>query len=218
MARPAAGYQLASGEKCPGTTTVIGRFKNSGALIGWAYKQGKAGVPLYESRDKAADIGTLAHEMVEARIHRRDPQAVLAGKDDETATKARSAFSAYERWAEKSKIVIVETEAVLVSEQYRFGGTLDALGMIGNELCLLEWKSAAGIYTDFLVQMAAYKHLWEVNHPEAPITGGCHLLRFAKEFADFSEHHYVDLSDAWEQFTLFRRAYEIDKQLEKRAK
>ena len=34
--RPKAGYKNAAGEKVPGVTTVIGRFKDSGALLHWA--------------------------------------------------------------------------------------------------------------------------------------------------------------------------------------
>jgi hypothetical protein len=41
MARPTHGYVNAAGEKIPGTTTIIGRFKESGGLIQWAYARGK---------------------------------------------------------------------------------------------------------------------------------------------------------------------------------
>ena len=45
------------GTKIPGTTTIIGRFKESGGLLQWAFKQGKAGkAHLYEEAEKAADI------------------------------------------------------------------------------------------------------------------------------------------------------------------
>ena len=128
-----------------------------------------------------------------------------------------SAFNAYQQWQANFKVEIVSQEIQLVSEKYRYGGTPDAVGMVGNQLVLLDWKTSNGIYTDYLVQLAAYKNLWEENFPERPLTGGFHLLRFAKEHGDFGHHYFADLDNAWRQFLLFREAYEIDKELKKRA-
>ena len=58
MPTPRNGYYLKDGTRVPGTTTVIGRFKESGALLRWAFQQGKDGKnDLYEDRDKAASFG-----------------------------------------------------------------------------------------------------------------------------------------------------------------
>jgi len=62
--------------KIPGTTTVIGRFKDSGALIYWANKEGLEGRPIRgpeSASAQACDIGTLAHAMVEADIRGTTP-------------------------------------------------------------------------------------------------------------------------------------------------
>jgi hypothetical protein len=77
MPTPLKGYRNSKGEKVPGTTTIIGRFKESGGLIQWAYNRGKDGLELYESRDKAAELGTIVHSMVEAYIRGEDPMEVL---------------------------------------------------------------------------------------------------------------------------------------------
>jgi len=110
---------------------------------------------------------------------------------------------------------IVEQETPLVSEKYQFGGTLDAI-MVNGELALGDWKTSNAVYPDHIIQLAAYWKLWEENNPDRPITGGFHLCRFAKEHADFAHHFWADLTDAWEQFKLFRVAYDIDKKLKKR--
>jgi len=64
MARPASGYRLKDGTRVPGVTTIIGRFKDSGGLLYWAFEQGQAAERgeisnLYDKRDEAADAGTL---------------------------------------------------------------------------------------------------------------------------------------------------------------
>ncbi len=216
MPTPSKGYFLKDGSRVPGTTTIIQRFKESGALMQWAFRQGQSGAPsLYSEAEKAAEIGTAAHSMVEQAVKGEEVTCPIA--DSEMAAKAWSSFEAYKRWAENFAVKIVAQEIQLVSEQYRYGGTPDAIGLIGNQLALLDWKTSNGIYTDYLVQLAAYKNLWEENYPDRPLTGGFHLLRFAKEHGDFGHHYFANLDNAWRQFVLFREAYEIDKELKKRA-
>ncbi|MGH6794635.1 MAG: PD-(D/E)XK nuclease family protein [Methylocella sp.] len=215
MPHPKSGYFLANGAKCPGTTTIIGRFKDSGALIKWAYDQGKSGLNLYETRDKAAEAGTLAHAMVEARIKGEKLETPLA--DAGVLQKAIAAFGAYESWAKGNRLRVVEQEMLLVSEKHRYGGTPDAIGELDGVLCLLDWKTSNAVYSDHLLQLAAYKILWEENHPDRLLTGGFHLCRFAKEHGDFAHHFYPNLDEAAEMFLHLRAAYEIDKQLKKRA-
>lgn len=214
MAHPIGGYKI-DGKRVPGVTTIIGRFKDSGGLLYWAFDQGKAAErgeieKLYDKRDEAAQSGTLAHSMVEAHIR---GEKLPEGPQD-----AKNAFQAYLSWESMTRLKIVEQEMPLVSEKYRFGGCPDAIGEIDGELCLVDWKTSSGIYTDFLIQLAAYKYLWEEAYPNKLLTGGFHLCRFAKSHGDFSHHYYPNLDEAWEQFLLFRRAYEIDKELKKRAK
>ena len=224
MAHPKSGYKNAAGEKVPGVTTVIGRFKDSGALMYWACEQGKAIERgeierLYDKRDAAAESGTLAHSMVEAHIA-GDPQPTLenAGVPVETFSEALKAYGAYLNWESMTNIRIVEQELRMVSELYQFGGCPDAIGEINGELCLLDWKtsSGSGVYVDYLLQLAAYKQLWDENHPDRPITGGFHLCKFSKTGAAFGHHYYQELDLALEQFLLLLKAYKNDKVLSKR--
>jgi hypothetical protein len=221
---PTAPYYLKDGSRVPGTTTIIQRFKESGGLMQWAFKQGQSGaLRLYDEAEKAAEIGTVAHAMVEAFIDGKSEaecQQLARTLPPEAEPKVMSAFTAYKTWQSNFQVEIVCKEIHLVSEKYRYGGTPDAIGLVGAQLpilALLDWKTSNGIYTDYLIQLAAYKNLWEENFPERPLTGGSHLLRFAKEHGDFGHHYFADLGNAWRQFLLFREAYEIDKELKKRA-
>lgn len=218
MPTPRAGYKLKDGSSVPGTTTIIGRFKDSGGLLFWAFAQGKSGkARLYEESEAAADVGTLAHAMVEAHIKKRPEVKPPEAMAKELVEKAENAFLAYLTWEKQTHLHILATEVMLVSEQHRFGGTPDAIGEMGDEMCLLDWKTSNAVYTDHLIQVAAYRALWEENYPEQRLTGGFHILRFAKEHGDFAHHHYPNLDEAWRQFLLFREAFDIDKALKKRA-
>ena len=220
MPRPHKGYFTKDGKPCPGVTTIIGRFRESGGLLFWACEQGKAIErgeikALYDKRDEAAEAGTLAHSLVEAHINGL-PLPVMPAND--IGKKAEQGYANYVRWAEDNRIQIMKQEMVMVSEVYRYGGCPDALGIDSRgDLCILDWKtSTTGPYTDWILQLAAYKILWLENHPFEPITGGFHLLKFSKENADFSHFYWSELDEAEEYFLLLVRAYELDKLLKHR--
>ena len=221
MAHPKGGYKV-DNKRVPGVTTVIGRFKDSGGLLYWACEQGKAIErgeieKLYDKRDAAAESGTLAHELVELHI-KGEPITVSDDYPEKTRAEAQAAFKAYLSWESMTRMVIVEQEMPLVSKKYKFGGCPDAIGLINDELCLVDWKTSNAIYTDYLIQIAAYKYLYEENNPDKKLTGGFHLCRFAKSHGDFAHHYFPELDLAWEQFKLFLQAYQNDKELKKRAK
>jgi hypothetical protein len=228
MATPTHGYKL-NGERIPGTTTVIGRFKESGGLLQWAFKQGQSGASnLYENRDKAADIGTAAHSMIEAHINGGDTLAALAefNLPDEDYAKAQNAFKQYLQWEKLTNLKFISKyqEIQLISPEYKFGGTPDAIGEIDGEIVLLDWKTSNGVYQDYIIQLAAYRHLinegvrMDTGEPlPFKVSNSAHLLRFAKEYHDFGHHYFGDLDVAWEQFKLFRKAWDYDKELKKRA-
>jgi hypothetical protein len=222
MPTPREGYRLKDGTSVPGTTTVIGRWKDSGPLLHWAFKQGRGGArTLYEERDKAADVGTMAHGMVEAHLTGTDPHIWLsenhAAAPAEQRAKACTAYRAFESWLGNQRAEVISAEQPMVSEVHRFGGTPDAvLRMPDGTLALGDVKTSNGIYRDYLLQVAAYGLLWNEIHPDDPITGGFHILRFGKEEPDFEHRYYNDLSGAAELFLLLRRAYDLDLILKKR--
>src|SRR5438445_10829915 len=112
MARPEGGYQI-DGERVPGVTTILSRFKESGALIAWAWQQGRDGKDFRETRDKAADAGTLAHDLVEADIY--GTTLDLSSYKPETITAAQGALNAYLEWKQQTKLEVAESELSLLS-------------------------------------------------------------------------------------------------------
>lgn len=205
---------MVDGKRVPGVTTILSRFKESGALIHWAWEQGRDGLDYRQTRDSAADSGTIAHQMVEADI-RGGAGPVQNGTPSEVWDKALTAFSAYLEWKEQTQLKPSHTEQALVCRCHRFGGCLDAI-LVQGKLSIGDWKTSSGVYVDHLLQLSAYGHLWTVNHPDMPIEGGFHLIRFSKAEGDFHHHHWQSLDIAWRQFEIFREAYDLDKQLKER--
>jgi len=129
---------------------------------------------------------------------------------------AERAFGAFRRWAEQSNLKPVKTEIGLVSQRFRYGGTLDAVSL-NDELHLLDWKTSNAVYSDYLLQLAAYGQLWDENFPDQPVRG-FELVRFSKAEGDFAHYSFVSLTQELQQFLLFRKAYELDYSIKKRVK
>src|SRR3974390_2723190 len=70
--RPAGGYRNAAGKRIPGTTTIIGRFKESGGLLHGAGECGLDGLDINQVRDDAANAGPICHEMIDCHLHGRE--------------------------------------------------------------------------------------------------------------------------------------------------
>ena len=202
MSRPKGGYKLKDGTTIPGVTTIIGGNLgwSKGALMHWAWKEGKEGRNFRDTSEAAADAGTLAHAMAEADI-KGSPYEPPPNVEKETLDKAETAYLGYLDWKKSSKLEIVESELPLISEEHAFGGTIDAIGKLNGKLCLIDFKTSNGVYEDHLIQLAAYNHLCMVNG--YPVTS-LHLGRFTKEHGDWHHHAYADLSDAWKAFLLLR--------------
>jgi hypothetical protein len=209
-------YQDASGAKVPSVTTIIGRFKDSGGLLYWANKAGLDGLTLDQARTPAATAGTMAHELVEAHL-RGEPEPALSGPAD-VVEKARQAYASYLKWEAMTKLEVRHTEVAIVSEKYKFGGRLDAIGAVGNELILVDWKTSNSVYVDYTLQLAAYRLLWEEAYPDHPLIGGFHLCRFAKEEGDFGHHHYPKLEREAVAFLKMRELFDLVKDCERRVK
>jgi len=215
MPTPKRGYFLSDGARVPGVTTILGRFKDMGGLLHWAWEEGCAGRDYRETRDAAADAGTLAHAMVEAEI-RGKRFVVPEDTPPEIRNKACQAYSMYNEWATQTRLQPLVTEVQLVSEQHRFGGTLDVV-LVGGRRLLGDWKTSGAIYTEHLLQLAAYDILWKENRPAEPIEG-YQIVRFSKEEADFEQRYFMQLDVAEEMFLLLRRAYDLDKKVRKRVR
>lgn len=168
-------------------------------------------------RDKAADAGTVAHEMVECYVRGLtfDP----AKYTPELVEQARPAFEAFREWAGQSRFKIVESEKPIVSEKYRFGGTRDAM-LVNGKRSLGDWKTSNAVYVDYLCQLAAYGILDEEDG--GVIEGGYHLLRFSKQQkptdpVQFSHYFYSHLDGARKAFLRMRELYDLMAELKRLA-
>ena len=168
-------YKL-NGKRIAGTTTISGRDpEGKQVLIIWANKKGLEGVCSIAFLNHSANIGTMAHKMVEAH---------LCGVNDETDigvwTKwlygeheyfylyysyAVCAFRKYLTWrTDNPTFIPLEMELSLVDENLKYGGMIDFYGELEGKKVLVDIKTSNHIYSSHLLQVGGgYDNLLKVN-------------------------------------------------------
>lgn len=174
---------------------------------------------LYDVSEAAAQAGTLAHDAIEAFIKAKGADFAYEWPDAEQDVlgKAMNAYAQFLEWFDQTKIQITDTEYGSMSETHKFGGTLDGLGVDSKgRHVLLDWKTSNAIYPDYLIQLAAYALLLEENRGIK--VEGFHIVRVAKENADFAHASFQDLEHEKETFLTMLKLYGQVKQIERRVR
>lgn len=218
-------YYLKDGALVPGVTTILG-IRDKPALKHWAWKLGTEGKKYWEESRKAANIGTIAHEMI--RIHLR---GLMEGKSDAAIDaeindftqeyskveidKAENAFMAFLDWEKVYRVTPILLEEQMVSEKLRYGGTIDLYGEVAGKRELVDFKTSKDVYPEMKIQVAAYEYLLRENfHP----TDGRRILRIGKEDGTFSDNPQPDLHDPYMKwfYGMIKYVYPYDKQIFKK--
>ena len=171
-------YINAAGQKVPSVTTIIGNNLgwNKNMLLSWTRKKMNEGIDPIRIRDFAGEVGTVAHGLVEQfftgklfNIYEYPAEAVTA---------AQVAYSAFEAFESKHELVMAGSEIPLVHEELNYGGTIDWLGTMDGDLCLIDFKTSSGIYPDHIIQLAAYRELY--LHCTGEDLAEAHILHMCK--------------------------------------
>jgi hypothetical protein len=197
--------------KAPSVTTINGVLDKSGPLMYWAinqtvnyirgalqtdgqYLDGYSATYLdtvlegskraaREKKQQAADIGTLAHNWLEAYfLWRAGNGGELPPEPDNE--QAVNCIQAALSWLEKHKVEIISVEQRIYSRKYKFSGTSDMFAFVDGKKTCLDWKSSKGLYPEFRFQTAAYVKAYEEEHPTERIQQRI-LVQLGKETGEF---------------------------------
>lgn len=241
MPTPKKGYFTSKGERVPGVTTILGRFKDSGALIHWANQIAYA--PWREARallDKIIRQGALdpttAHDAkvlldkpedfcdyrvqrdtaagVGTIVHARIDAAVRGeciALTDEQMEQSRVGFDAFLEWAGSTHFELVEGEMQIVSDKHRYGGTPDVI-MVRGDKTVGDWKTGDLYPEQILPQLAAYENLLVEQGKVAGGIGG-HAMSINKKTGGFVHRYFTpeEMRSGWEVFSKMRELYDLIK-------
>ena len=199
-------YKNKDGQVVAGVTTVLNLLAKP-ALIHWAWKLGTEGQDYRKVRDKAGDIGTVAHYLIECEIKGEKPDTSEYAPAD--VEKAETSLLAFLEWRDDYKLDTLASELPLVSETMDFGGTLDWVSKKDGEIWLIDIKTGKAIYDEMKYQLAAYQHLWNEVHDEK--IDQCYILRLSKEDGSFHYENFPNLDKEFEIFKHLLGIYKLKK-------
>jgi hypothetical protein len=160
-------YKLADGTRVPGVTTVLNEMAKP-ALIPWANKMGLQGIDTTKYVDAAANVGKCCHAMIES--HLKGGPFVADDYSPDAVDLAENGYLKYLEWEHGVLLTTVESELQLVSEKYRFGGTVDLYCRLTDisakqppKMTLVDFKTGqSGIFPEHAHQTAGgYRLLLE---------------------------------------------------------
>jgi len=201
-------YRAADEGIVPGVTTILG-ILNKPALVKWANNLGLRGIDSSKFTDEKAAIGTLAHQMIADYL--KGEQTDTSEYSKVQIDQAENATLAFFEWEKTNPIKPILVETPLVSEAYRFGGTIDCLARLNGDLCLVDFKTSSGIYPEMMVQVAAYRQLLAeaIYYTDRVI-----ILRIGRTPDEgFEERHVGQLDKRWEIFKHALAIYNLQREV-----
>lgn len=165
-----------------------------------------------EKAEAPMTSGTILHYLIECDLKGIKPD--LDKYPKELIDLAETGFLNYLEWKDNVKFKVYKTEVSLIHKELWYGSTLDCVAWINNKLSLFDWKLAAGIYEDYLIQIESYRQNWNFNYPEEPLLG-MHLLKIDKEKAAYTHHYWDQAPEAWEAFLCALKLHGLHKTLKK---
>ena len=223
-----------NGKRVKSVTTLINLHLgwSKQPLLMWTRKHCLKGDDSMAIMKEAGRIGTLAHKMIEEFT--KGGVVNLDGYTPNEISQAKTAYYGFYNWFANNNVNFRETEMKLVSEKYGFGGTFDAVAIVNEKLVLIDFKSSNAVHDEFLIQLAAYRQLWNEhidqkytveNTPAAKdkpqllesrkkmwkIKGAILLKLDKEEKGVYEEHHYKikDLNWGWRIFKLILKLQEL---------
>lgn len=206
-------YKDKEGNVVPGVTTILG-ILNKPALVKWANNLGLQGIDSTKYRDEMADIGTLAHYMIMCYLNKQE--SILDDYSKDQIEKAENCLISFWEWEKGHKIEPILVEQPLVSEFYKYGGTVDLYCKLDGEFTLIDFKTGKAIYPEMIYQLAAYQELLIEN---GNLCSKTRILRIGREESEGFEERVTGSLDY--ELSLFKHChaiYNLTKQIKKGGK
>lgn len=149
----------------PSVTTILDAYPK-GFLIQWYKEMGfNADVIL----EQAAESGSKVHNAIEMFLAGQK----VTWEDNEfrpryTLQEWQMICKFIEFW-ETYKPEMLVNEFTLVSDELKFGGTIDLISKINNEIWLIDFKTSNSIYKTHELQLSAYTTAWNTLNPDYKI-------------------------------------------------
>lgn len=127
-------------------------------------------------------------------------------------------FDAFTEWADNNIHQTLFTGVRLYDDENRFTGEFDIIAVLkdSKQIALLDLKTSANVSKSWPIQLAAYKHLCELNGYEIETVFNIHLKKGKFNVKAISIEH-PDLSSSWEIFKSALKCFDYFERKEKKS-
>lgn len=208
-------YYLKDGNEVCGVTTILGQL-NKSYLMMWAYKLAQSNIKFWEVTNKSKNIGTIAHYLIECYLRNiQINQDFLNDYSKNEIDSAYISFGKFKSWFSLHEVIVLNNELQLVSEKYRFGGTMDIVAYVDKVLTIIDIKSGSGVYDEMIYQLSAYRQLYNENFNA--VVDRCLIIHIPHEKGDLAEFicEKDELDKAFLGFYHLLKFYLINKEMKK---
>ena len=150
----------ADGVKYPSVTEILA-VVNKPYLVPWANKLGKEGIDSTILLRRSANIGTLAHALIQGYL--TNEQVSVEGYAPTQVEAAKNAFVSFKLWHDKEQPTLEVSELSVLSRLLGYGGTIDAVFFINGKRVLVDFKTSRSIHKEYFAQLAAYIRLYHAR-------------------------------------------------------
>ena len=167
----------------PRVTRIISRCIHNDGLMYWANNLGFKHLSYNKVLKEAASIGTIAHNNIDAFLIDEEHKPYIS------VSEAENAYNSFLRWYSDihkyaNNIKVLMHEQSLICKY--FGGTLDGLYKINNDIYIIDYKTSNHITFNYCLQLAAY--IFMLERERNIRVNGCIILQLSKEEISYKEH------------------------------
>ena len=198
-----------NGKEYPSVTTIIHILGND-RLMQWSNIMGFRRKRIDHILEESAEYGTYAHEIMRTII---DPDAPPVRPDipPKHLLRLQSLKTKFLAFSRETNLTPKHTEFPMVSEKYRFGGTMDIFGSLQYQGTLyqdyiLDFKTAKNVHSTMWLQMGGYYILCK-EYGMRP--KGSAIIRLNDDMIRFDHIDQIELKAYSKAFLDLRNFYEF---------
>lgn len=181
------GTYTHDGKFVPRVTEILSRNINEEYLLKWANSLGFRRLKYADELNKAANIGTHAHNIIEQYMLGNTIYNI-SGLDISTRQSVQYCIDSFIEWYNdvmpNNKVDIISMEEKLVCPW--FGGTMDLFININGKTYLGDFKTSNHVGYRYFLQLAAYKYILKTE--KNIDIDGVIILQFSKKNIGYNEY------------------------------
>lgn len=192
----------------PSVTWITNYYPKGVAFFKWLANKGwdEAEALKVEAGDKGSKIHKAIENLILGLPVKMEDKYWNNSKevDEELTPDEYRAIYSFKQWHDAVKPEFLLSETTVISEQYNFAGTVDAVCKIGDQAYIIDFKSSQYIWPSMELQLSAYKQaLKEAGRKTTDVKLAVLQLGYKR-----NKHNYK-FTEIPDQFDLFLSARSI---------